>query len=482
MEALHETVQNQTIQLSSLDAQSTSIAISYVFIYENAKSSKDFMHTQRLADSLYVTLERFPVFLGHLVEKQYGLDQVVVDRDNLNSPVFEESSSNVCYEDIRMASFHWSSWKACLPRSLSLVVTPDDRGSVKLLQVHIARLGNNSGVVMAVSTLHSLMDGYGFFRFINDWARTCAMGSDAPLASYSFDRNIIEQNLPKLGKPIDPVSLRMYAKFNAVAEWMAWTSNATRGWMIKRGIEAADGEGHFFKVTGESLDRLRNSVKQFVAGRVSDNDLLASLASHAIAKGLKDVESSTGKGILGTISSALSTLVGQVPGNLHANVVCDARHRIGIADKNFIGNGLVSPVAEIPLDKLEVAMTDRDLAEITRVIRSLVDNVDGEYVRGYLDVWKQHPTAFARALVALGSDSRFISITNQTRFGSYDADFGSGRPTWACPAPTLVPNIIFILSSPDSHRDAIVYITANKPAMQNILKNSYWMNIAELIN
>ncbi|KAJ1957520.1 hypothetical protein EC988_000789 [Linderina pennispora] len=485
MDTLGNSIQTETIQLGPIDAQFTSLTAPLVFIYGNPDSSAEFMPTDKLKRSLYSTLQRFPVLVGRLKEKQYGLDEIIIDKDDLNLPTFDESTSDIHYDDIKANNFHWTSWPPERPNTMSLVIHHDVNSRARLLQIHISRLRDNSGVVLSVSILHSIMDGHGLFAFMNDWSRTCRLGDGTSPVAYVLNRNVITDSLPADRKPIDKAVFDIFSAFNPVAELLAWVSHRTRSWVLKKGVEAADGEAHFFRIPGNALDRLRSAVRQHVPQhtRISNNDLLVSLICHTIARAQKEVSDISPQGaVAGAISSMWEFIVGKKSRHFGSFVVCDIRCRVDILDKNYMGNAVVAPIVQMPLDRLSEQITVESLAHGARSVRSTVDNIDGQYVRGYLDAYEKHPTAFARSMVASGADRNLLSITNVTRFNVYDSDFGYGRPAWVCPPPVFAAGVAVLLPSAESTADVVAYVIAEKPVMERVLENRFWMDVVKVIN
>ncbi|KAJ1754914.1 hypothetical protein LPJ69_005263, partial [Coemansia sp. RSA 1752] len=220
MDKFVSTVENHEIPLHPLDTQAAFLNVPYHFFYPNTNQSDDFMPNDVLRESFYRALERFPILAGYLRSEGTGKTTVVVDRNDLNMPEYLESTSNVLFSELQDAKFHHSSW----PNGLSTtgpITVASANGRIKLMNVHVVRLKDNTGVVIFVSMPHYVVDGTGFFSFVELWGKLCTVERtlDTVLMQqtdeleFVFDRDLISRSLPTERKPLDTETVNVYTGF-----------------------------------------------------------------------------------------------------------------------------------------------------------------------------------------------------------------------------------------------------------------------------
>ncbi|KAJ2010361.1 hypothetical protein IWW57_006966, partial [Coemansia sp. S610] len=207
MEGLFDFIEPGEVVLSSQDAMFSYANHPLVHFYENKGLGSSFMPSNMLQASLYSALKEFPLLLGHVRDGPGGQAKVVVDKHDLNLPEFVESESSIHFQSLKDAQFEWSAW----PRGVATVgpiTTPNKHGTVKLLNVHVVRLRDNSGLVLFCNIPHIILDGFGYYIFLSHWAALCRASispgstSDAGRVSYVFDRAFVDGRLQGQRRPL----------------------------------------------------------------------------------------------------------------------------------------------------------------------------------------------------------------------------------------------------------------------------------------
>ncbi|KAI8318197.1 hypothetical protein GQ54DRAFT_249203, partial [Martensiomyces pterosporus] len=266
MEQFVNTVESQVIPLSAIDMLPGIFNTSFVNFYQNHSAADDFMPSELLKTAFYLALQQFPILAGHLEQTGDGRFSMVVDKDNLNMPEYLESTSDIHYNDIKSAGFDKSAWPTGVA-TVGQIMTPNAKGVIKTASVHIVRLKGNSGLILFLNIIHCVVDGFAYFVFLNHWAAVCkAMRNGAvevprPLVEFTFDRSIIEQNLPTERKQLDATTKSIFEQPSPLSRWLAWVSPETRGRILSL---FAKSETHVFHITDSTLETLHSSVHEFV--------------------------------------------------------------------------------------------------------------------------------------------------------------------------------------------------------------------------
>ncbi|KAJ1897247.1 hypothetical protein LPJ66_003485 [Kickxella alabastrina] len=501
MEDFISTVENQAIQLHPLDTQAAFLNVPYHFFFANADAKPEFMPNEVIRAAFYMALKQFPILAGYLRPDGGGQTCVVIDRKDLNMPEYKESTSNIHLDTLRDSKFHHTSWPAGLSTTGAITKAGTD-GRIKMINVHIVRLKGNSGVVLFVNIPHYVVDGTGFFSFVELWGTLCRAlrTQDHELAlrasgrQFGFDRNVIARNLPEGRKPLDNDTLRIYTGFNPIADWLAWLSPNTRAQLLDRARFSSDITSHTFRISRDSLEALRALVATHMPDgqQVIATHVLAALLSKTVAQAHKKsrdqktlpVANLPGSGAAGMLSALVSSLLGLVLGketHQSLNLLADMRHPLDLTDKSYMGNGLIPHNAQCPLEMLESATSPESLAEATATVSRIYAGADAQLVGSFVDMIAARPSCFTRPMVYLATHPTSLVITNETTFKLYAADFGDGLPEWVCTIPSFVANFVGFLPSPPPSTDIVVNITMKSQVMKHILLDSFWRDIATIV-
>ncbi|KAJ1792652.1 hypothetical protein LPJ62_000709 [Coemansia sp. RSA 2167] len=492
MDKFVSTVENHEIPLHPLDTQAAFLNVPYHFFYPNTNQSDDFMPNDVLRDSFYRALERFPILAGYLRSEGTGKTTVVVDRNDLNMPEYLESTSDVLFSELQDAKFHHSSW----PNGLSTtgpITVASANGRIKLMNVHVVRLRDNTGVVIFVSMPHYVVDGTGFFSFVELWGKLCTVErtldnvlmQQTDELEFVFDRDLISRSLPTERKPLGTETVNVYTGFSPLAEWLAWLSPNTRGNVLSKAKFSSNVVSHTFRVPQQSLESLRKKVCVHVDDlelKVDATHVLAALISKMVAQAHKKCEQNDqSAGMISTLVGWVSRAVFGAETSQSLNLLADVRHGLNIADQGYMGNGLIPHNTQCSLSVLETPTDAETLAAATCIVSKIYSNADGPLVASFIDMLLARPSCFTRPMVYLARHPKSLVITNETGFKLYKADFGDGLPEWVCTIPSFVANFIGFLPSPPNSSDIVVNITLKEPVMKHIVSNEFWRDLATIV-
>ncbi|KAJ1953129.1 hypothetical protein GGI12_006081, partial [Dipsacomyces acuminosporus] len=366
-----------------------------------------------LKESFYKALERFPIFAGYIRGEITSNLRVVVDKGSLNMPEYRESTSDVSYAELKAASFSWDKWPKTLKTS---VLSPlDYKSRIKNVKVQVIRLKDNSGMIISPTISHCLVDGIGYFAFVNLWASICKeMRSRSNAIAMTqrpllFDRGVLKDSLPEARKPLDEDTRWAYTHSNWISNAVARIPQTIFLRLISTLSKMVSSRTHMFHLSRESLARMHGSVQKLVPNgtRISDNDLISALVYKTLAQSQRNAQG------------------GKKTKDMLVTMACDVRPRLGITDKHYTGNSLAGLRMALESSELCTPTTPESLARIALRVRELVDYIDSKYVGSLLDTLESSPTFHTQSL---GTCLKYsdLTITNHTRLQMYNADFGDG--------------------------------------------------------
>ncbi|KAJ2530075.1 hypothetical protein GGH20_002003, partial [Coemansia sp. RSA 1937] len=235
MEAFVSAIKAQQFALSAWDMSASHTNIPYIYYFKNPNSGSadDFMPSSRLRASFLKVLEEFPILVGHITVGKDGRCLVDVNPHNLNMPEYLESQSTVHFHDLEKAKFSWDA----LPHAATVGVfcAAGVSGIIKLVNVNIIRLAENSGLVLFVSIPHYAVDGVGYCAFVNRWAELCrwmqsnTTENEPPRHDYNFDRSTIGRYMPDNRAPLNSTMSMIFDSPSYFGDFIAWISPETRG-------------------------------------------------------------------------------------------------------------------------------------------------------------------------------------------------------------------------------------------------------------
>ncbi|KAG5984543.1 hypothetical protein E4U55_004326 [Claviceps digitariae] len=485
-EYIKPVAQFQHFPLSAFDMQGSFSNIPYAFIYENKRrceeaNDEQFMPTNHLKESLGLTLESFPILLGHVRATARCKLRIDVDPSCINVPDFQEtilSNNDITFADLKAANFAWKAWPEGVATVKAVATPHQSTGDIKLLNVHVMRLGGDSGVILFVNCPHYVFDGAGFFAFVKEWAfKMRSSASTDPSVEYCHRRDCIQKYLVKQIRPVDPVSNAIYATSNFFCDALTWLSPVNIGRLLgKLGNLSPSGQGHLFHISQKKLEELRELSKAYVPNdcRLSANDLLVALVSRTFNQSQQQPDPRPG--LFGAAPPPPET-------HFTVRIPCDARSRLGVKE-NYTGNLLIPILVREEMSYLRTETDTKTLATSALEVRKCVRDIDAALVSGYHSVLSEHPTSYMRPLAFAASHTTSSMVaTSQVRFGLYDADFGAGRPSFVCPTPLFEGSytIAAFLPPPPEKDGVYILLTTNRSAMAHVLNNKVWCQVSELL-
>ncbi|KAJ2241647.1 hypothetical protein GGH97_004208 [Coemansia sp. RSA 475] len=487
MDLFLKNIKSQTYALNGWDFISAFANIPFTFYFKNPGQS-DFMSSSLLRASFLRTLQEFPIMAGHLVVRDTR-GYIVVDKNNLNMPEYAESQSCIDYKFVEAGKFSWDA----LPHPVSTVTAVPSKGAnrnIKLVNVNVVRLRNNSGVALFVNMPHYVVDGYGYAVFVRRWAEVCTWMHDdtyeneLPLREFVFDRAVVRDAMPTDMLPLDDACSRMYEKTSTMGHLLAWMSPETRGDVLVTGTKLMPANGHIFHVSRNTINKLRSRVEQSgLARRVSDNDVLAAMISQCVAQGVH-VKSRTRRMFSSLVRSLTRPLLER--NNFLSLIIVDARPRLEklmqMAPAQYVGGCITGvPVINSTHSLIAAASSDKQFSSIASSVRSVVDTVSDKYMSGIDNALNRNPACFAHSLALSITTPEKVIITNQSRFGLYECDFGFGAPKWIAPMATFLTNFASVLPVGPNHDGYHVYLSVEKYVMNDILSNGFWSTHTSLV-
>ncbi|KAJ1862592.1 hypothetical protein LPJ78_004610 [Coemansia sp. RSA 989] len=476
MESFMKNIQSQTFALNGWDFICSFSNIPFTFFYKNPCPSDDFMPSEQLRNSFLRALQDFPILAGHLVAQ--GRGYIVVDKNNLNMPEYIESQSPISYEFVEKAKFNWDAMPI-QPSTVSAVPTKSiTDGKIKLINVHVVRFRNNSGIALFVNMPHYVVDGIGYSAFMKRWAEVnkCMQDGHAqlPHREYAFDRAVQTSAMPEITPPLSTSCSRIYKTKTLLGYILSWLSPETRGTLLVEGNKLFSASGHIFYVSKNAIDKIRQQVT-CDGQRLSDNDILTTMISHTVAKGFYDEQENAGI-FKSTTRSLMSSFLR--PGEFISLMTMDIRPRLKKLSQRptqYLGGCITGLPVFNTINRLAQAGTNpAAFGTSCLLVRKAVNNLDEKYI-GAVDKTLRGSNCYAHSLALAVTTREKIIVTNQTRFGLYDCDFGAGAPKWIGPLPNFVTNYSSILpTNPLDNQGYYVYMSLEKELMSSVLQNEFW--------
>ncbi|KAJ2773151.1 hypothetical protein IWQ57_001437 [Coemansia nantahalensis] len=465
LDRLRRTIEPGVTPLLGVDMVASFVRLPQVTFFENARGAAGFMPTELLRDSLYETLAHFPLLAGRYQVEPSGFLSVAVDRDNLNLPEFQEVECDVHFDELRVAKY-----------SPKLLPT-------NILAVLVARLRDNSGVVLFTSISHGVVDAVGNCMFQKTWADICRrMAAGEPDVSAPdtsepvvHDRGVLLRAIPRPLPPSNRLVRHVQVPGNLLSRFIAWLSPESRVKMIRRASASMPLGSNSYYISRNSLDVLRAAVARVVPEkqRVSHNDLLVALTTVVMAQCAEAPRKKR------------SWLCRAQPDQreFQTSVATDIRPRIpALASAGYSGNGMIKQLFASSFDELQQPVTVGLLAEVAGRVRRATNAVDAEFIQQFVDGVQTSRDCYIRPIVCGPRHPMKILTTNHTRLGYYAIDFGFGTPKWVCPPDGLFPNFVLFLPAPPTMDGYTIFINAPTDILNRVRLHDYWSSITSFLN
>ncbi|KAJ2358584.1 hypothetical protein GGF43_000712 [Coemansia sp. RSA 2618] len=493
MDSFLKNIKSQTYALNGWDFISSFANIPFSYYFKNTNSdgvAADFMPSSLLRASFLRTLQEFPILAGHLVMDK-GRGFIVVDKNNLNMPEYFESQSSIDYKFVEAGGFSWES----LPHKVATVTASPSKsasGQLKLVNVNVVRLRNNSGLVLFINMPHYVVDGVGYSAFVRRWAEVCTWMQDGkyttelPHREYTFDRSLISAAMTDDMLPLDKPCSRAFATKTLLGQLLARLSPETLGDVLVEGTKLMPATGHIFHISKRTITEIRQRIaktEQVGELRISDNDILTAMISQAVAQGVEE-KSKTRKFFSSALRAVTRPLLSK--DEFLTLVVADIRPRLKhlkqLTSAQYAGGCITGmPIFNSTSKLVESGSNNTAFAGIAASVRKMVSNLTDEYISGLDYQIGGNSTSYAHALALAITTAEKVIITNQTRFGLYECDFGFGTPKWISPMSSFVTNFASILPVNPTQDGYNVYLSLEKYVMNSVLKNEFWSQHTDLI-
>ncbi|KAJ1860234.1 hypothetical protein LPJ73_001467 [Coemansia sp. RSA 2703] len=478
-------IKSQVIPLTVIDTQGSFSNIPFVFFYENKTGSDSFMQSETLRNSFFMTMQQVPMFAGRIKTEGRGRVSIFVDKDNINMPDYRESSSDVHFDDLKAAGYSWSSWPQGVNTAGPMTEAGED-GEIKLINVHVIRLKNNSGVMIYVSMVHYAVDGPAHMEVVLRWCQNFRLAEEGRSANISdlppfvTDRSLIHSSLSSERAPVDEETEKTFTGFSLIAEWLAWISPKLRGRIISTIVDGNSKETHIFHISAASFKRLRDTVSEHIPDgfKFSDNDLVLALATKTMVQAQQVVEDRA-QGILKRIQS---TIFSQDSSKiLPLAVIFEVREHLGLSEKQYAGNVLIPKIVLADLAELKTQTSAESLARAVVSYEPTTRTMSPAYIASHVEMVTSRPSSFTRPISRFVGHKTAMTFVYDVMPNMYEADFGHGRPEWVSPIQPFRANAVLLLTHKDPTDGIDVFMTAYPDTMKVILKNEFWMDVANVI-
>ncbi|KAJ2162173.1 hypothetical protein GGF46_000915 [Coemansia sp. RSA 552] len=484
---LHE-IGESVVPLSGQDALLSLANHPLVHFYPNSRGSSDFMPTAVLKLALYMALRAFPLLVGRIQDSGGGEASVVTEKGNLNMPEFVESASSVHWKDISDAHYCWDAW----PDGVALAgpaTAPGADGVVKLLNIHIVRLAENSGLILFCNIPHYVLDGVGFYEFLGHWATLCRRHRGSEPASESpafiFDRNVLKESLAGQRRPLEASTRELLTTTSMTARLLAWLSFAARTRLVAMAVRFDYGHGHFFHISPASMDALQSlAVRHSPDGfELPSYALLTALFRVAISQAEQQKGSG---GIAGRAVSAVASLLGRLlPGKTSPHLLLSVVHSYELLSHIpgcYIGNNFCLHATYMPAE-YPAECTDAEVfGSAAAQIACAMKDIDSAMVGEFHDTVCANRQAYANFSAGMSAMPCALTVIDERHYKTSSADFGDGAPAWISGLPRHTPNFIAYFVAPDHAGGGVNVYTSLKPAVfDKLLSNEFFTSYAKLL-
>ncbi|KAJ2400318.1 hypothetical protein GGI23_002109 [Coemansia sp. RSA 2559] len=469
MDSFIDTLKPQTVYLDGYDDGSSFLNIAFYFWYEKAVSS-DVLET-----SFYRTLEEFPMLAGRIKTGNDSRSFVAVDKNRLNMPVYTDSSCNVHFQTLKDADFDVRLLPVDYSSACKTPAPPGIIGQcIRLAEFHVLRMKDNSGMCIFASISHAILDGTGYCVFMRRWAdiSKCILAAQKqqdtfdtsiPERVYQHDRSILETGKVCGSDVLEPELLGMFSKSTTVAKWIAWFSPELRGRIFKYLMSASGIRNYYFQLSSSAFEHLVQLIQPFAEADISHlsaNDVISALATVLFAQAMHKAGRLEGEAVY------------------LANIIADARPRLKqLANANYTGNAVLPKTAVCMLEPILQGSSPQVLATVACSIRRAVDGLDERYCQQMGHLINRNPCGYVDLVLGITKMDNAVVLINHTRFGYYEADFGSGSPALVRPAFLIFENDFVIMPGRPGVGGYELAFTMVPEVARNMMESEYWQYI-----
>ncbi|KAJ2850535.1 hypothetical protein GGI22_005374 [Coemansia erecta] len=448
-----------------------------------------------LQDAFYRTLLDFPAFAARLKVGADGHMLAVIDKHNLNMPVYSDEYCETDYQELRDAGFDTAKMNTNILKDACLVPVPSKAtgGELKLATVRILRFKDYSGVLVFSNLSHAIVDGHGQCAFMNRWSeisKALQQPSSGPIplnfseGQYKHDRSIHASYKCEGTDELDPSMCKELSTPTYLSRWMAWISPNSRGRLFRTVASMHPPKRYYFQIGIQTVESLRLAAQDYGAGhnvRYSHNDIITALATAAVAQAMQKQKADQGRR---TALSALYRMCGigsaAKPKNMLASFAVNLRQRVETPDsQDYMGNMVVSRQVQIPLAALQGGVTPKVLATVASGVRQSVAGMSKRSIGQYCTLLNRSADTCMRALVYSSTSKYRVFVSNITRVCYYATDFGAGIPNLVRFGTLASSNMVFVLPCHPASNAYEFSMMVTPDIGHNILQNKSWMQLVD---
>ncbi|KAJ1662478.1 hypothetical protein EV178_005836 [Coemansia sp. RSA 1646] len=346
-----------------------------------------------------------------------------------------------------------------------------------------AKIVIDKGSINVPDIPHYAVDGEAHMEVVRRWGTICLMmlnddeDNINKLPAFSFDRSEVLAKLPKARIPVDSTTRKIFTKPSIMSEWLAWVSPRMRGYLQSKIIKCQKARTHLFHVSQESFGRLKDKLSEHLPkdNDITINHLLLALTTKTLAQAHMAVANEK------RTRRLTMRLCRRKEGVLPIGVVFETRSQLKLASKGYIGNVLMPKIVLKPLNELESTTTTESLAKTVSGFDEVVNNISAPLVASYIDMVNPRPSSFTRPAMSFSFHKSAMTFIYDIMPDMYVTDFGYGRPMWVSPVEPFRANAVLLLTGRDSKDGVDVFMSTFPKAMDEILKNDFWMSVAQKI-
>lgn len=386
---------NSIWRFSRLDINSINMTIKGQWIFNGA------IDGTKMQESLSRLLNFYPHLSGRVQDGQ----QIIMNNEGVVFHIAE--MNNLKISDIQNIKKPLDFFNPGLN-------TPDFiKGTVAPLSIQLTKLSD--GTLLNVHCQHVCLDGQGFFKMMNDWAK---LHNNQPIEEpvLSVNSTIFTQ----------PYSKEEAMRLVVEKKWKQVGFKELLQFIRQKITKITDTVCEPIFLPDSLINTLRDNITKINGQKPSKHAVISALVNK-LCYDLSEFKK---------------------PESFSQIIVMDIRERVDGIGSNYVGNAvtnIVTPDFQSDLQIPEIA------AIIDETVRSYIGNKEKleEHVKLFIASAENKMPFVPFNLAAMNSKRpTCIYINNQLKFNVYDFDFGCGRPIFAYPND-LPDQVKFWQSPPD---------------------------------
>ncbi|KAJ2552506.1 hypothetical protein EV175_003285 [Coemansia sp. RSA 1933] len=449
MDSFISTVEPQVVHLDGFDKIVSIMYIPRIYWFENehheTKSWDTFMPPETLRSSFYRTLQDFPIIAGRFKAGKDGRGTVIVDRDNINMPIYTDSDWDVDFKQIKDAGFD----TGLLPETFDnargfTAASRFGTKSAKLGIFHVRRFKNYSGVIIFASITHGLVDGQGFVVFMNRWAEISKLMHKSPTEKvparvFSHDRSIHNDYRQEGTSSLDDTLLKLTSGSSTV-------------------------------------------ITRYAAGGIlySTNDVLTSLLAMTVGQAIQENNARRhARRLVKTMCSPFNRGNGK-PEDTLLTIPTNLRPRISHPDGNkYVGNLMFARYIICPQTLTQADSDPENVLAVATIVREAMSSTDKTYIGQSNHLINREPDMYMRLATGYLKYKSSLAVTNVSMFDQYGLDFGAGIPRLIRSASQAFMNYIEVMPCHPDIGGYEVVMMLRPGIAQIIAQNKGWMRLVD---